>query len=368
MKSQVFFSDVRVNSQRNLFDKLDDLLDRVDLKGKVKERDLVAIKMHFGEKGNTAFIRPIFVRRIVERIRELKGKPFLTDANTLYRGERGNGISHLTVAMEHGFSYATVAAPVVIADGVRGKSSAKVQVDTETYKEVDIGAEVVAADGIVCLSHFKGHELTGFGGALKNLGMGCASRSGKLSQHCTLSPKVNRKDCTACQTCIDWCAQGAISLADGKARINDSQCIGCAECIMICPQEAIQIRWDVEPAQFQKRMVDHAYGVWKLKREKMIFITFLTQVSPACDCYNCSDMPIVPDIGILASLDPVAIDRASADLVNHQEGNKASQLSSHFGAGEDKFRGLYPKVDWGIQLEYAESLGMGSRRYKLVTL
>ena len=377
MKSQVFFSDLKVESKKTLFDKLDTLLDRTDLKGKIRERDLVAIKLHFGEKGNTAYVRPIFLRKVVDRIRECKGKPFLTDTNTLYIGTRSEAVSHLTTAYQHGFTESAVNAPVLIADGLRGNSAVKVKIDKPIFKTVSIAHAIHMADALIGVTHFKGHELSGFGGTLKNLGMGCASREGKLAQHSNISPKVKKKACKGCELCLSWCPQSAISMVQSDsgsekgphfAFIDSKNCIGCGECILTCPAGAIQIQWNESIPLFQKKMVEHAYGVLQKKKEKTLYLSFLTQVSPACDCYGFSDTPIVKDIGILSSEDPVAIDQASVDLVNGEEGNRSSQLPQHWEKGEDKFRALYPEVDWTIQLAYAEEIGLGTREYELIKI
>ncbi len=377
MKSYVFFADLKVEPQKTLFDKLDLLLDRTDLKGKIKEKDLVAIKLHFGEKGNTAYIRPIFLRKVVDRVRDFKGKPFLTDTNTLYIGTRCEAVSHLTTAYEHGFTESAVNAPVIIADGLRGNSAVKVRIDKPIYKSVSIAHAIYMADVLIGVTHFKGHELSGFGGTLKNLGMGCASREGKLSQHSNISPKVKAKSCIGCETCLSCCPSDAISMISPEpenkskhpfALINPKKCIGCGECILSCPVESIQIQWNESIPLFQKKMVEHAYGAVQKKKGKTLFLNFLTQISPACDCYGFSDAPIVSDIGILASEDPVAIDKASVDLVNQEEGNRSSKLTKNLNAGGDKFRGLYPEVDWTIQLAYGEEIGLGLRNYELIRI
>src|SRR4030043_546222 len=222
MKSNVFFSDLKVEAKKTLFDKLDILLDRNDLKGKIKEKDLVAIKLHFGEKGNTAYVRPIFLRKIVDRVREYKGKPFLTDTNTLSIGTRSEAVSHLTTANQHGFTESAVNAPVLIADGLRGNSAVKVKIDKPIFKTVSIAHAIHMADALIGVTHFKGHELSGFGGTLKNLGMGCARREGKLSQHSNISPKVKEKACKGCESCLPWCPSEAISMispeVEGKGK------------------------------------------------------------------------------------------------------------------------------------------------------
>ncbi len=377
MISPVFFSDLKVESGKTLLDKLDILLDRADLKGKIREKDLVAIKLHFGEKGNTAYVRPIFLRRVVDRVKQYKGKPFLTDTNTLYTGARSEAVSHLNTAIENGFTESVVNAPILIADGLRGNSAVKVRIDKPIFKTVSIAREIYMTDALVTVTHFKGHELSGFGGALKNLGMGCASREGKLSQHSTISPQVNGKACKGCETCLSWCAQEAISMLPlksgvetkrGNAFIDPKKCIGCAECILTCPSGAIQIQWNESIPIFQKKMVEHAYGAVQKKKGKVLYLNFLTQISPACDCYGYSDAPIVNDIGILSSEDPVAIDQASVDLVNGEAGNQSSKLAGAWEPGENKFRAIYPEVDWNIQLAYAEEIGMGTRKYELIKI
>jgi uncharacterized Fe-S center protein len=377
MKSPVFFSDLKVESGKTLLDKLDILLDRVDLKGKIRERDLVAIKLHFGEKGNTAYVRPIFLRRVVDRVKQYKGKPFLTDTNTLYRGTRSEAVSHLTTAFENGFTESVVNAPILIADGLRGNSAVRVRIDKPIFKTVSIAREIYMTDVLIAVTHFKGHELSGFGGALKNLGMGCSSREGKLSQHSNISPQVKGKACKGCERCLTGCAQAAISMqppsssAETKqsvALIDPKKCVGCGECILTCPSGAIQIQWNESIPIFQKKMVEHAYGAVHKKKGKALYLNFLTQISPACDCYGYSDTPIVNDIGILSSENPVAIDQASVDMVNKEEGNRSSKLSKNWKPEGDKFRAIYPEVDWNIQLAYGEEIGMGTREYELVKI
>lgn len=368
MASQVFYSDLRVTPKRNLFSKLASLLDRVELKSRVRKDDLVAIKLHFGEKGNTAYISPVFIRKIVDMVKEYGGKPFLTDCSTLYTGERGDAVSHLVTAIENGFDYAVVGAPLIIGDGLKGGSAVKVKIDKEIFKEVRIGYNIFHSDSIISVAHFKGHELSGFGGTIKNLGMGCGSRIGKLQQHSNVNPVIKRKLCIGCGECLDWCAQGAISIVDKKSRIDPERCIGCGECFLICKKGAIQAKWNETSAIFQKKMVEYTVGVLKGKGKRAVFINFITHVTPACDCYPCSDASIVPDVGIVASADPVAIDQASVDLVNQQAGHENSGLKANFNAGEDKFKGVYPHLDWSAQLQYGEEIGLGTRDYDLVKL
>jgi uncharacterized Fe-S center protein len=368
VEAKVYFSDLRTSFKENLPSKLMRLMAEAGLEETVGPRNLVAIKLHFGEKGNTAFIRPLLIRPLVDRLKELEAFPFLTDANTLYAGTRGNSVSHLETAVQNGFAYSVVNAPVIIADGIRGASYSKVKIDQAHVKSAYIGKDIVESDALISIAHFKGHELSGFGGTIKNLGMGCASRKGKLDQHSDLSPKVKPKKCVGCGECVAHCAQSAISLEDEKAVIHPEKCVGCGECILICPNGAIDVQWSADIAVFQEKMAEYTLAVLKGKREKSFFVNFLTDISPACDCYPHNDAPIVPDIGILASRDPVAIDQAAVDLVNKQAAVPGACLTDHTAPGEDKFRGVYPKIDWSVQLAHAESLGIGTRTYTLIPI
>ncbi len=370
MASQVYYFDFRVSTKDTNFKKFGRLLEAVDLKGIVqrkKKRPLVAVKLHFGEKGNTSFIRPIYVRQVVDKLWDYGARPFLTDANTVYVGTRAEAVSHLSTAIENGFAYAVVKAPLIIADGLRGTAEVEVAINQEICKSVFIGEAILEAEALVSLAHFKLHELSGFGGAIKNVGMGCASRRGKLAQHSNIAPKVNQKKCTGCGECIAHCAQEAISLEAEKAVIDPAKCVGCAECILTCPYGNIEIQWNESIPVFLKKMVEYTYGVLKDKRDRVVFVNFITQVSPACDCYGHNDMPIIGDVGIVASRDIVALDQASADLVNQSPGHPGSCLKD-LAAGSDKFRDVYPQIDWEIQLDYAEQLGLGSRSYELVKI
>lgn len=366
--SKVYFTDMRASAKENMLAKVVRLADMLDLKQVVPPRGLVAIKLHFGEKGNTAYIRPTFVRQIVDRVRALGASPFLTDANTLYVGARADSVSHLHTAIENGFSFSVVNAPLVIADGLRGASYGAVRIQQEFVKTAYIGKEIVEADALISMAHFKGHELSGFGGTLKNLGMGCASRRGKMVQHADVSPKITRKKCVGCGDCVEHCAQFAISLQEKKAAIDSKKCIGCGECLLICSNKAIDVRWNSDMVLFQKKLVEYALAVLKGKEGKVAFLNFLTQISPACDCYGHSDAPIVHDLGIMSSEDPVAIDQASVDMVNRQRALENTSVQANRDPGGDKFRAIYPKVDWSIQLGYAEKIGLGSREYELVTI
>jgi uncharacterized Fe-S center protein len=366
--STVYFSDMRTSHKENFLDKIARVLSTAGVAEHISKGDLTAVKIHFGEKGNSAFIRPIFARRVVEEIKKLGALPFLTDSSTLYPGQRKEAISALTCAIENGFGYACVGAPLVISDGLRGVTETEVVIEAELLKKVYIGTEIVEADSIVAMTHFKCHELTGFGGALKNLGMGCASRTGKLVQHSTVAPVVSRKHCTGCGICPRSCAHDAIAITDGKAHIDPLRCVGCSRCITVCPVTAINIQWNEAAELVMRKMAEYAKGALSGKAGRAIYINFITQVSPACDCYGHSDAPIVNDIGICVSTDPVAIDQACADLVNEAPGNQGSALQSGHEPGGDKFRGVYPDIQWEVQLEHGEKIGLGSRKYELVKI
>ena len=365
---KVYFTNLRASFRKNLLSKVVTLLEAINLKGMIPPRSITAIKLHFGEKGNIAFIRPNFIRQIVDYTKELGAQPFLTDSNTLYAGTRGNSISHLNTAIENGFAYSVVAAPIIIADGIRGASFKKVRIDKEIFKSVYIAKEIFETDFLISVAHFKGHEAAGFGGTLKNLGMGCASRKGKLQQHSDMSPKVKVKKCVGCGECVEHCAHNAICLNNEKAVIDPQKCVGCGECVIICPNKAIDVQWNTDSSLFQKKIVEYAYGALKGKTGKSVFLNFLIQISPACDCAPFNDTPIVQDLGILASSDPVAIDQASVDMVNRHVALEGSCLENNKGEGDDKFRGIYPKIDWSIQLDYAEKIGLGNRDYELITV
>jgi len=368
MSSQVFFIDFRANMQNNFMSKLTGLLEKGGLSEVVRARDLVAVKLHFGEMGNAAFIRPIYLRTVVAAIKKAGGVPFLTDANTLYAGTRGDAPHHLITAIQNGFAYSVVDAPLVIADGLRGSSEVSVPVYGKHFEAAHIGKEIVEADVLISVAHFKGHELCGFGGTIKNVGMGAASRKGKLAMHSTVSPQVNAENCIGCGECVDHCSQHALALIDDQARIDELSCIGCGECILICPNQAISTKLDQEIPTFLEGMVEYTAAVLQQKVGKALFVNFITDVSPACDCYSANDAPIVKNIGVLVSRDPVAIDQASVDLVNAEPALGNTQLTVNTEPGSDKFKGLYPQVEWAIQLDYAERMELGTRAYELIKL
>ncbi len=367
MASDVFFADMRTKQGLSLLDKVDQLFERAGFGNFISSKDLVAVKVHFGERGNTGYVRPQFVRRVVDKIAAKGGKPFLTDANTLYVGSRANAVDHLKTAVENGFAYSVVGAPVIIADGVNGKDYINVEVNLKHFHSVKIASAAHHADAMLVITHFKGHEVAGFGGAIKNVGMGLGSRSGKQQMHSDLLPSVTEDKCIGCAKCTNWCPAGCIKIVKKKAVINENKCLGCGECTVTCPEHAIAINWRSDPDTFQEKMVEYLAGVSKHKKGKMGYISFVIGVTPDCDCCGWSDAPIVSDVGILASTDPVALDQACVDLVNKQRSLTNTRLDGYVDV-TDKFGGVHPMVDWRVQLEYAEEIGLGSRDYNLIKL
>ena len=365
--SSVFFTPVRTTTKRSLITRCGDLLERAGLAAAVSESDLVAIKMHFGEMGNTGFVQPMFVREVVDRVKAKGAKPFLTDANTLYRGQRANAVDHITCALRNGFSYATVGAPIVIADGLDGRDAVDVPIDGgRHFESVRIGAAAVHADALISVTHFKGHEATGFGGALKNIGMGLGSRSAKQRMHSDFSPDPEAEKCTGCARCVKWCPVDAIAIGpDRVATVDRALCYGCGECVAACPQGAIAIQWKTDAAAIQEKIVEHVAGALDGKAGKCVHLSFVTNVSPDCDCWHFSDASVVADIGVLASSDPVAIDQAALDLVNGATGLPGSR-GEGMQPGADKFAAL-TGIDGTAALAYAETLGLGTREYELVS-
>ncbi|MDI6735239.1 MAG: DUF362 domain-containing protein [bacterium] len=362
MISKVFFMNMRANFGQNSFTKFNKLLKK--LKIEYPKNALAAVKLHFGEMGNLAFIHPIWVREVVNYIKGSGGNPFLTDTNTLYAGSRKNAPLHIQTALANGFTYACVQAPIIIADGLRGEASVEVVINQKHFKSVTVAQVVHEADVLISLAHFKGHGLAGFGGSLKNMGMGLADRRGKFKMHCEAVPIIKKKGCCMCLTCVNNCSGQAITIVNKMPEIDPSKCLGCGQCLVMCPNSVFTINWTgISPVIVQERMIEFAYGA--LLGKKAYFLNFIMNVSPDCDCCPHSDANIIPDVGILASLDPVAIDQASIDLVNQQMGLSNTALKGNFQPGEDKLQGIDPKLSAETQLHYAQKIGLGSRRYKL---
>ena len=322
----------------------------------IKDTDLVGIKIHFGEKGNKGHIRADIVRHIADLLKKKSQRVFVTDTNTLYIGHRSNSVDHMKIAARHGFSLENIGIPVIIADGLTGRNFKAVGINGGHLKSVKIASDIAHSDFFLCLSHMTGHMQTGFGATIKNLGMGCASRAGKLEQHSNVSPEVSPVKCIGCGICLKWCPAGAILLEGRKAVIIKNKCIGCGECTVTCKIGAIEIKWSESIRVLQEKMAEYALGVVKtLTPEKMYYLNFLTHITKDCDCMAKDEPPICEDLGIMASTDPVAVDQASVDMLLKINGN-------------DIFKKGYPDIDWSIQLKYAESIGLGSTNYELETL
>jgi len=368
---KVFTVGLRAKGPKdNHWGKIKALVESVGMADFDWKNKLVAVKTHFGEKGNPVFPRPTLLRPIIELIKARGGKPFLAETSTLYTGSRSNAPDHIETALMHGFGYEVTGAPIFICDGLTGREGRKVQIEGGELNEVSVASGIYEADALVVVSHFKGHEISGFGGAIKNLAMGCCSRTAKLKMHSSLKVSVIEKKCVRCLTCIDWCSAGAISQkkSDGQVVVNQDKCRGCGECLVSCRVGAIKINWDSDTAKVSKLMVEHALGVMKNKRGKAFFLNILMDIVPLCDCYGFADSPIVPDIGFAASVDPVALDALCIDLVNSQPGLRDSALKSAFNPGEPKFAHVHEKVDTEIQIKYGEKIGLGSSKYERVSL
>lgn len=368
MPSKVYFVNLRArNDKSSKIEKVKKLFEKAGFKEFIKKDDLTAIKLHFGERGNDSYINPVFVRQVVDKVKDQGAKPFLTDTNTLYSGSRHNAVDHLLTALEHGFDYTVTGAPLIIADGLRSENIAEVAIHQKHFEKVKLAKDLVRADSVIVLSHFKGHEMAGFGGAIKNLAMGGAPAVGKKEQHAT-NMIVKREKCIGCAQCTTVCPEQAISVESKKAQIALDKCIGCGECLTVCPIKAIGMDWGNDFTTFVERMTEYGYGTAKAHEGRIGYMNFLLNITPDCDCVPWSDAPIVPDIGFLASTDPVALDQASFDLVNKQMGLSDSLLKHNCREGEDKFQGLRSYVDGTIQLSYGEEIGMGSRKYELIVL
>lgn len=361
---EVYFAGTEFK-RKSWLEKLEWLANKLDLNNIIHKDFIVAIKVHFGERGNTAFLPPIYARKVVEIVKELGGKPFLTDSNTLYLGGRFNAVDHLITAYNHGFTYGTVGAPIIIADGLSGLDYRLVEVNGKHIKEAKIGSALFFADALVVITHFKGHGTAGFGGAIKNISMGLAARGGKQEMHSDIKPIIQEELCNACGRCVRHCPAQAINIEPDfrVARINLEKCWGCGECRAACLKGAVSINWETDSKILQEKMAEYALAVKKEKEGKIAFFNFLLNITPDCDCWEYSDPPIVADIGILASRDCLALDQASLDLVN-----KASLIYGIEKAeNKNKFE-LINREPGTYLLDYAEQIGLGNRKYKLVKM
>ncbi len=332
----------------------------------VKSGGKCAVKMHFGEPGCTTFLKPEYIKTVVKHLKNAGVKPFLTDSNTLYKGHRGNGKDHLKVVEKHGFSESETGAPAVIADGEDSSYVIEKNMKLNHFGRIRYGKAADDADSLVVVSHFKGHLVFGFGGALKNVGMGFGSRSAKQAMHADVRPEIIEGKCIGCGTCKEVCPADAIEMQGDVPVVDMEKCEGCADCITHCPEEALKIQWDGSPAMCMEKTAEVAYAVLEDKKDKTVYYNIITDVTPDCDCMPKSETPLTNDIGILVSTDPVAIDQASVDLVKQEPGRKDSKLETGLNAGDDKFKALRPNIDGEHILEYGEKIGLGYRKYNLI--
>ena len=367
--STVYFTNLRAKPGDNLLQKLRRLMEQAGM-GDIDFQDkFVAIKIHFGEPGNLSYLRPNYAKVVVDFVKERGGRPFLTDCNTLYVGGRKHALEHLESAYTNGFNPFTVGCHLIIADGLKGTDEIYVPVEGGTYvKEAKIGRAVMDADIVISLNHFKGHECTGFGGALKNLGMGCGSRAGKMEMHSAGKPWCDQEACIGCGACQRICAHGAPVMGeDRRITIDHDKCVGCGRCIGICPRDAIQPAQDESNDILNCKIAEYTKAV--IAGRPNFHINLVMDVSPNCDCHGENDVPIVPNVGMFASYDPVALDVACADAVNRMPVYTGSVLAEHMEAEHtpgDHFHVNHPETNWRSCVEHAEVLGLGSQEYTLV--
>jgi uncharacterized Fe-S center protein len=319
---------------------------------RISAGDFVAVKCHVGELHNHTYVPPAVYRVLGEKLKALQGQPFLTETSTLYRGERENAIKHFIHAQRHGFTFEATGLPFISADGLAGNTETEVAIPGELNQRVKIAREILMADALVSVAHATGHLGSGFGATLKTLGMGLASRMGKLRQHSSMHPEIRTAKCTFCKKCLTWCPEDAIVEKKGKAFIQKEKCIGCGECAAVCRFDAVTYNWGMESGLMEKHMAEHALGAIQHMRDKCLFIDVAMNMTKDCDCMGYQQSKFIPDLGVLASTDPVAVDQACMDLIRRQHGRDLAELS-------------YPGLDGQIQLEHGEKIGLGSRTYRL---
>ena len=354
MKSKVYF--IKIENGKDAFilaQKTSQLFDLANFKDAIIKNDMVAVKTSFGEKGNIGHLKPPIVKAVVDKVKECNGKPFLIETNTLYEGRRTNAVDHISHAHEHGFGYENVGAPIIIGDGLFGEHDAQVEINQKLCKYAYVSGVARAANTIISIAHVTGHLMAGMGATLKNIGMGLSSRGGKLAQHSGVTPQILKKRCSACGVCGRWCPVDAIKIEEHYAVINSKICIGCGECLAVCQFGAVKITWNESTVNLQKKVAEYCLAIMKGKHGKMVFFNFLTHITKHCDCMDKPFEPDIADIGILASKDPVAIEKATTDIIKER-------------IGKDFFKDAWPNIDYTIQINYAQEIGLGSMDYELV--
>ena len=362
----MYYTNMRTTLTENLLQKLARLVKRAGMMDIDFANKYTAIKSHFGEPGNLAYLRPNYSKVLADLIKEQGGRVFLTDCNTLYVGRRKNALDHLDAAYENGYNPFATGCHVIIADGLKGTDEALVPIDGEYVKEAKIGRALMDADIVISLTHFKGHEAAGFGGALKNIGMGGGSRAGKMEMHSAGKPYVNQKACIGCGSCKKNCAHGAITIADRKASIDTNVCVGCGRCVGACPVDAVTPMNDEANDVLNKKIAEYTWAI--LKDRPHFHVSLVVDVSPNCDCHAENDVPIVPNVGMFASFDPVALDMACVDAVNRQPVMAGSFLAEQEQNHHDHFTDTHPDTQWQSCIDHAVKLGLGNKEYELITI
>ncbi len=373
-KSKVYFTNFRAKLGEGLPSKLKRLIKAAGIGDIDMDNKFTAIKMHFGELGNISYLRPNYAKAVADVVKELGGKPFLTDCNTLYPGSRKNALEHLYCAWENGFTPMTVGCPILIGDGLKGTDDIEVPVEGGEYiKKALIGRAVMDADVFISLSHFKGHEMTGFGGTIKNIGMGCGSRAGKKEQHRNGKPSIDLQACRGCRLCMRQCANDGLVYdeASKKMSINMENCVGCGRCIGACNFDAIDFADNAATKVLNCRMAEYTKAV--IDGRPNFHISLIVDVSPNCDCHPENDAPILPNIGMFASFDPLALDQACVDACLKAEPLPNSQLTDNMKQADfcdhhDHFENTTVNTEYKTCLAHAEKIGLGSREYEIVTV
>jgi len=353
MSSKVYF--IRTGegeSDASMGEKAAKLYVEADFASQLEADRMVGIKQHLGERGGTGYLKPPIARRFAELVKEAGAKPFLIETSTLYRGNRGTAVDYLNLSHEHGFTHEAVGCPVIMADGLVGASHVWVPINGKHYERVPIASDAFHVFALVVLTHVTGHGGAGMGASIKNVGMGLASRAGKLDQHHGDIPIIDKAKCTACGTCERFCPADAITVKK-VAVIDKKKCIGCGECLAVCPFQAVGFKWAETTQRLNEKMVEHALAVKMTHEGRMCHFNFMTHMTADCDCFGADhDVPF-PDIGIVASDDIVAVDQAVADIAKKE-------------LGKDLFRTFQPQADYTSQLTYGEAVGLGSREYELI--
>lgn len=372
-RAKVYFTDFHtVAFGDGLPAKLKKLIKKAGIEKLEMENKFAAIKLHFGELGNISYLRPNYAKAVADVVKELGGKPFLTDCNTLYPGSRKNALEHLYCAWENGFTPLSAGCPVIIGDGLKGTDDIDVPVAGGEYiKEAKIGRAIMDADVFISLTHFKGHEMTGFGGTIKNIGMGCGSRAGKKDQHSNGKPHIEADLCKGCKRCQRECANnGLVFDKEAKKMTVDAQnCVGCGRCLGACNFDAIVFSNDAAVSELNCRMAEYTKAV--VDGRPNFHISLIVDVSPNCDCHGENDVPILPNIGMFASFDPLALDQACVDACMKASPIPGSQLAKNmenpdFVDHHDHFKNSTPESEWRTCLSHAEKIGLGSREYELI--